>query len=267
MKYYAVKKGRHPGIFTSWQETQKEVNGFSGAQFKSFSSMQEAQDYLGNNLEKKVKVPRPNPQKIEFDNDPGENQHLSLSEAIEKIKNKEHYNKTTFEKKKQEDPRMTESSYFATIYTDGGSRNTGVHKGGHVNATDKAAWAYLIKWDDQQVSDAGGEFGATNNKMEQTGLIEAMKKLIELGFNNKKLLFVLDSQYVLNAINKGWLEGWKKRGWKRSTGPLLNVEQWKEIDALLPQFTDATFKWTKGHANNAGNEFVDSALNDYMDNM
>ena len=150
-------------------------------------------------------------------------------------------------------------------YTDGGTRNTGVYKGGHVKKTDKAAWAYLIEWDDQKVHGSGGEYGATNNKMEQTALINALKKLLELGFNNKHLLFVLDSQYVLNAINKHWLQGWKKRGWRRSSGPLANVAEWQELDRLLKEFPDSTFEWTKGHANNRGNEFVDHELNRYMD--
>ena len=106
------------------------------------------------------------------------------------------------------------SSFFATIYTDGGTRNTGNFKGGHVRATDKAAWAYLIEWqeDGQQKSvyNSNGEFGATNNKMELTALIEALKKLLELNFNHEPLLFVLDSQYVLNPITKGWLKAGPK---------------------------------------------------------
>ena len=157
------------------------------------------------------------------------------------------------------------ADFFAVTYTDGGTRNTGVYKGGHVKKTDKAAWAYLIEWDDQKVHGSGGEYGATNNKMEQTALINALKKLLELGFNNKHLLFVLDSQYVLNAINKHWLQGWKKRGWRRSSGPLANVAEWQELDRLLKEFPDSTFEWTKGHANNRGNEFVDHELNRYMD--
>ncbi len=100
--------------------------------------------------------------------------------------------------------------------------------------TDKAAWAYLIEWDEQKVHGAGGEYGATNNKMEQTALINALKKLIELGFNKQHLLFVLDSQYVLNAINKHWLAGWKKRGWKRSNGPLKKCSRMARIGSSAP---------------------------------
>ena len=141
-----------------------------------------------------------------------------------------------------------------------------------MRTTDKAAWAYLIEWqeDGQQKStyNSNGEFGATNNKMELTALIEALKKLLELGFNEKPLLFVLDSQYVLNPITKGWLKKWKKRGWTKSTkGAIANLECWQELEQLLSKFSQTKFEWTKGHANNRGNEFVDHTLNKFMDQM
>lgn len=239
MKFYAVKKGRKPGIYRTWDEAKKQIDGFSGAEYKSFSQITDATDYLNWNKETQGS-------EIKRDED-------TLQNAIKKIV-------TT--SKTQNKP---DDDYFATIYTDGGTRNTGVYKGGHVKKTDKAAWAYRIEWDDQEVHGAGGEYGATNNKMEQTGFINALKKLMELGFNEKKLLFVLDSQYVLNAINKGWLKGWKKRSWKKANGQLANKAEWQEIDRLLTNFPHADFEWTKGHANNAGNEFVDHFLNKYMD--
>lgn len=250
MKFYAVKKGRKPGIYRTWEEAKAQVDGYSGAEYKSFSKITDATAYLNWNKEN---------QGTDIERD-----EAALQKAIKKITS--HQAKS--EKKpvvKNRTQQTKNKDYFATIYTDGGTRNTGVYKGGHVKKTDKAAWAYRIEWDHQEVHGAGGEYGATNNKMEQTGFIHALKKLIELGFNNKKLLFVLDSQYVLNAINKGWLKSWKKRGWKKSSGALANKKEWQEIDRLLMQFPNATFSWTKGHANNAGNEFVDHFLNKYMD--
>lgn len=242
MKFFAVKKGRKPGVYRTWDEAKAQVDGFSGAEYKSFKNITDAIDFAGIQDELK---------KVEPD---------TLENAVKKIKQKSQ----TVKQPKVESSKPAD--YFATTYTDGGTRNTGVYKGGHVKKSDKAAWAYLIEWEGQSVHDSGGEYGATNNKMEQTALINALKKLIELGFNEKHLLFVLDSQYVLNAINNHWLEGWKKRGWKRSSGPLKNVPEWKELDSLLKHFPDSTFKWTKGHANNRGNVFVDHELNRYMDN-
>lgn len=248
MKFYAVKKGRKPGVYRSWDEAKEQVDGFSEAEYKSFKNITDAIDYLG--WQEKARQETLN------------RKDDTLENAIKKIRE----NSTKPVSKVSQKRITTNDNYFATTYTDGGSRNTGVHSGGHVKKTDKAAWAYLIEWDDQSVHGSGGEYGATNNKMEQTALINALKKLIELGFNEKHLLFVLDSKYVLNAINQHWLQGWKKRGWKRSGGPLKNVPEWKELDRLLQKFPDTTFEWTKGHANNRGNEFVDHELNRYMDN-
>lgn len=239
MKFYAVKKGRTPGIYRNWDDCKKQVDGFSGAEYKSFDKISDATEYLNWNKETQGQVL----QKSE-DN---------LQKAISKI--------IDTNQKIVKKP----ADFYGVIYTDGGSRNTGVHAGGHVNNTDKAAWAYRIQWQGQEVHEAGGEYGATNNKMEQTALINAFKRAIKLGINEKNLLFVLDSRYVLDAINKNWLSSWKKRGWKRAKGELLNKEEWKEIDKLLPSFPNSVFRWTKGHANNEGNEFVDHLLNKYMD--
>lgn len=244
MKFYAVKKGRKPGVYRTWAEAEAQVKGFPGAEFKAFKEISQATEYLNWNAQTQSQV-------LQSDEE-------RLQAAVAKIKQ----NQRPVKPKKPQ-----ANGYFATIYTDGGTRNTSTYRGGHVKPTDKAAWAYLIEWDGQEVHQAGDELGASNNKMEQTALIEALKRLLKLGFQDRRLLFVLDSQYVLNAINKGWLKSWKKRGWRRASGPLANVPQWQELDRLLAKFSDTTFTWTKGHANNRGNEFVDHALNVYMDQM
>ncbi len=266
MKFYAVKKGRKPGVYRTWEDARKQVEGYSGAEYKSFPKITDATEYLAWDRETVHQV-------FQKDED-------SLQKAIAKIqkesrKIKQNPATSTSVPKPKALNRVNKSNpsdFFATIYTDGGTRNTGNFKGGHVRATDKAAWAYLIEWqeDGQQKStyDSNGEFGATNNKMELTALIEALKKLLELGFNEKPLLFVLDSQYVLNPITKGWLENWKKRGWTKSTkGAIANLECWQELDQLLDKFSQAKFEWTRGHAQNRGNEFVDHTLNKFMDQM
>lgn len=236
VKFYAVKSGRKPGIYRTWEETKKQVDGFSGAEYKSFDKVTDATEYMNFGKEERDRV-------MEKDEN-------ALNEAANKI--------IKFNPKSDD--------YFAYVYTDGGTRNSGAGvKGGSVAPTDKAAWAYLIEWNGKRISNSGGEYGATNNKMEQTGFINALEKLIELGFNEKKLMFRLDSKYVLQPITEGWLEGWKKRGWKKSSGELANVEEWKKIDKLLANFPDAHFEWVKGHANHPGNEFVDGLLNQYMD--
>lgn len=154
------------------------------------------------------------------------------------------------------------------LWTDGGSRNHGNKLGQHVKKNDKAAWAFLIKMNTDQVARSGGELGATNNRMEVMALLCALKYLIEHNLQNKSILAILDSRYVLDAIQKGWVFGWKRRGWKTSSGTeVANKELWMQMTTLLPRFECLAFQWTKGHQKNEGNIFVDRLLNETMDKM
>lgn len=216
MKYYAIKKGKKTGIYTTWAEAKKQVDGFSGAVYKGFTSKQEAEEFM-NAGNRKVTVSK---------------------DAI-------------------------------VVYTDGGSRNTGNVRGGHVKNKDKAAWAYLImEKSNRQLEGSAGEFGVTNNKMELTALVKALEKLISLNQQAEEILVISDSKYLINAITLGWMKGWKKRGWKKADGQVpANKELWEQLDKLLPQFKKLQINWTKGHATNAGNNRVDELLNETMDKM
>lgn len=220
-KCYAVKKGRKPGIYYSWAQCQAQINGYPRAQFKGFSTIAEAEQWLSGqeNTSGSGEVPINDPQAIR-------------------------------------------------IYTDGGSRNHGNKLGQHVKVNDKAAWAYLIQANGHTYMDTDGERGATNNKMEITALLQALEKLIQLNLQTKPIIATLDSHYVLDPITKNWLRGWQRRGWLTASGkPVANQQLWQELVAVLPQFTNLHFSWTKGHATNAGNNCVDELLNRTMDRM
>lgn len=159
-------------------------------------------------------------------------------------------------------------NYSIIVYTDGGSRNHGNKKGEHVKKNDKAAWAYLIKYQGSIISDTDGEYGSTNNRMEIMALKKALLALKQRELQNEKILVVLDSKYVLDAITKRWLQSWEKNGWKTSAGTgVKNKELWMEISRLLPEFPNLDYQWTKGHANDEGNNLVDELLNKTMDQM
>ena len=168
------------------------------------------------------------------------------------------------------DPAVTvpvDGPYAAYVYTDGGCRNHGVHKGGHVKETDPGAWGYLIVLPDGQKFDGtDGEFQATNNKMEMTAFLESLRKLEELGLQEQAVLYSLDSQYVLNGVQH-WMAGWKAKGWRKAKGEIANLDLWKAIDAEVAKFSNLHYKWVKGHDVNAGNIYVDHLLNHTMDKM
>lgn len=237
-KYYAVKKGRRHGIYTSWPACQREVSGYPGAVYRSFVNRTEAENWLrsGQNTQR---------------HRTGEQLQLKLDER-------------SFAR--QDASPANQAAIL--LYTDGGSRNHGNKLGQHVKSDDRAAWAYLIKRQDQQYTGTNGEFGATNNKMELTALLAALRFIREQGWQRERVNATLDSHYVLDPIMKGWLYGWQRRGWITSTGkPVANRELWQEILKILPKFSNLHFEWTKGHATNLGNNIVDELLNTTMDKM
>lgn len=192
------------------------------------------------------------------------------SDAIfKKFDNEEQAREFLNEKNKEASKSIQNDNDKAILlFTDGGSRNHGNRPGEHVKKTDKAAWAFLIRRNGHNVKGVGGEYGATNNKMELTALIHGLRIIGQRGWNNEKIIATLDSKYVLQAIQNGWLSNWQKNNWKKSSGQVVaNVELWEKIANLLPHFPNLTFKWTKGHADNKGNIIVDQLLNKKMDEM
>ena len=130
-----------------------------------------------------------------------------------------------------------------TIYTDGAcSGNPG-----------PGGWAAILKFGQHEKELSGGEAQTTNNRMELLGAINGLQALKEPCAVD---LFT-DSQYLANAINLGWLEGWKKKNWKRKDGALKNVDLWQTLDGLL-QIHTVTFHWVKGHAENEYNNRCDA---------
>lgn len=135
-----------------------------------------------------------------------------------------------------------------TIYTDGSSRGNPGH-GGY--------GAVLL-----YVDPAGGlhtrELSAgyrrtTNNRMELMGAIaglEALKRPCEVELHS-------DSQYVVNAFNQHWVEGWQKRGWKTAAKkPVKNPDLWRRLLAAMEPH-QVRFVWVKGHAGHEYNERCD----------
>ena len=128
------------------------------------------------------------------------------------------------------------------IYTDGAcSGNPG-----------PGGWGAILIYGSVKKELSGGDSSTTNNIMELTGVITALSALNE----PCKVTLYTDSQYIVNAINKGWLASWKRMGWKRKGDILNNPELWKEIDGLM-SVHDVTLVWVKGHADNEYNNRCD----------
>ena len=127
------------------------------------------------------------------------------------------------------------------IYTDGAA----------IGNPGPGGYGILMLWENSSYkkSFSEGFRHTTNNRMELKAVVEALKKIKWPG---QEVIVVTDSTYVSDAINKGWLENWKKRDFKK----VKNADLWRELVRLLDKH-QVEFWWTRGHNNHPQNEFCD----------
>lgn len=114
-------------------------------------------------------------------------------------------------------------------------------------------WGAILRYKGTDKEISGGEKQTTNNRMELTAVIEALKLLKE----PCEVTLWTDSKYVADGLGKGWATGWKKNGWKKADKkPALNPDLWDELLSLNDRHT-ITIQWIKGHASHPENEKCD----------
>lgn len=127
------------------------------------------------------------------------------------------------------------------IYTDGGcDPNPGV-----------GGWAAVLRYNDHRKELSGGEARSTNNRMELTAAIAALEALKR----PCRVILHTDSEYVKKGVTE-WLPDWKRRGWRRKGGPILNLDLWRRLDEAA-QRHDIEWCWVPGHAGVVENERCD----------
>ncbi len=131
-----------------------------------------------------------------------------------------------------------------TIYTDGAcSGNPG-----------PGGWGAVLLYGPHKKELSGGEAETTNNRMELTAVIRALSALKE----PCRVELYSDSKYVIDALEKGWAKGWKKRGWVKSDKkPALNPDLWERLLALTA-IHEMRYHWVKGHDENEKNNRCDA---------
>jgi ribonuclease HI len=112
-------------------------------------------------------------------------------------------------------------------------------------------WAAILKAKRHEKIISGGEAQTTNNRMELTAAIRALQALKQ----PSHVLLYTDSEYMKRGVTE-WLPGWERRGWKRQTGKLANVDLWQNLAAEL-KIHKVEWRWLRGHAGHMENERVD----------
>ncbi len=128
------------------------------------------------------------------------------------------------------------------LYTDGAcSGNPGA-----------GGYGTILKYKGREKEISAGYERTTNNRMEIMAVIAGLEALKEPCM----VTLTSDSEYVINALEKGWAKGWQAKGWKRKSGPALNPDLWERLLKLTDMHT-IKYVWVKGHAGHPENERCD----------
>ena len=140
-----------------------------------------------------------------------------------------------------------------TLYTDGAcSGNPG-----------PGGWGAMLMHGPHRKELSGGEAETTNNRMELTAVISALRALRE----PCQVTLTSDSKYVIDAITKGWAVSWRAKGWRKADkSPALNVDLWETLLGLL-DIHDVTFVWVHGHTGHPYNERCDALATAFADSF
>ena len=152
---------------------------------------------------------------------------------------------------------MAESIYEFRVYTDGSCKDNG-----STSVKPRGGWAYIIAGSRGEIQkfDCGKEVDTTNNIMELTAIIEALKFLEE---KKGRICIITDSKIAKDSITI-WIKNWKKNGWKTSKKrPVKNKELLQELDRLSTSLK-VEWKWIKAHSDI---DDEDKKFNDQVDKL
>ena len=129
------------------------------------------------------------------------------------------------------------------IYTDGSCKcNPG-----------PGGWCAILVYNGVEKVISGGAPETTNNRMELTAIIEALRALKE----QCRVTLTSDSKYALDALQNGWAISWRAKGWRKADkSQALNPDLWEELLSLVEKH-EIEYVWVKGHAGHEYNERCD----------
>ena len=149
--------------------------------------------------------------------------------------------------------RASSSSGNATGRGDNGPATGVFTDGSSVPNPGPGGWGVVYVVDDEIVAEKHGhDPDTTNNRMELTALLEALDLIPE----GTAVTVYSDSHLAVRTITE-WAEGWKKRGWKRKSGPVENLDLVKKVYEGYRKRPELELEWIKAHVGYRWNEYAD----------
>lgn len=217
-KFYVVKKGKTPGIYTTWAECLRQVDKFSGAVYKSYKTRAEAEEAFGSNPSTTIPAAA----------------------------------KTAPKKKasvasKSDAPSVLTDDIRLRIYCDGAcSGNPGRSGSGLAIYEDEKKPVLMY---------GAADVMGTNNTAELKALLRALELAVDA--QHDKVAILSDSKYSIECV-VNWAYGWKAKGWTKQGGEIKNLDLIKTAHALYDGIKEKVIiLHVRGHAGVEGNELAD----------
>jgi len=234
-QYYAVRNGRKPGIYRTWEECKTQVDGYANAQYKGFGSLEEAEEYMGY-----VKTARPSAGKSS-DNRPSSPRSSNKPGPV------------ASKKKRATGRGEDETRALEMLETDDGLKHLVIYTDGAcLGNPGPGGYGVVMLHGKERKEFSRGFRLTTNNRMEILACIVGLRALKE----PSAVTLYSDSQYVINSMTKGWARRWKKNNWKRGDEDVRNPDLWQQMLDLCDKHK-VKFNWVRGHAGNKENERCD----------
>lgn len=219
-KFYVVWQGKQTGIFTDWETCRQQVQGVTGAKYKSYTTRVEAEAAFGSGPQAKGA--------------PGSKSKKTASRNTVKT---------------WSDKEIKELEFDTFIYTDGGCEpNPGEAGSGMAIYRDgKIDELWYGLYNPQ----------GTNNTAELNALYQALVQAETEIKNNRSVAILCDSKYSIQCVTQ-WAVSWEKKGWTRSGGEIKNLELIKDLYAQHQSIKGKVeVLHVNGHVGVEGNELAD----------
>ena len=248
--FYAVRIGKVPGIYSTWADTELAVKGHSGAQYKKFKTLQEAEAYLSSSEtsnssnNKKRKAPTADPPKLVY-KQPRILSFFTDTTGDPRIATTATHASTTNANNNSSAKMTPETSGKPiVVYTDGAASNNGKD-----NAI-AGIGVYFGPNDPRNTSERLEGHRQTNQRAEITAALRALELTRDV--THEVVEIRTDSQYVVKAMTQ-WIHRWKHDGWKVN---VMNKDLFQQMDHEM-QGRRVVFVHVPGHNGEPGNEAAD----------
>lgn len=240
MPFYAVAKGRVPGIYTTWTECEAQVTGFNSAKYRKFNTRPEAWAFVNDT----VPGTSSNETGLKRESDGVQAGTSSKKSKIDSLKNREIVGLKTFGKYSF----PVDNDGFVHVYTDGSCEANG--------SVIACAGLGVYFMDGHALNTAQAVKGRpTNNSGEIQAAILALQLVKK--HDIQKLQINTDSMYLIQAVTS-WMPTWKKKKWQKTQGgELKNLVDFQELDKHLTPNIEVRWNHVAGHAGIIGNEKAD----------